>query len=365
MLIVALAFIALFALLPASAAADGLPAVGVDANPVSNPGAQVEYQTEKAGRSTRVVESARYGGVLQERLVRGVYAIPAVAYDGSPSGLSADGRTLVLINPRVHFPRERTTFAVLDTRTLRVRRTIALRGDFSFDAISPSGRVMYLIEYLDPRDFTEYAVRAYDMRTQRLYERPVVDPNEAGEDMYGIPVSRVSSRDGRWHYTLYEARKHPFVHALDTVGRTAVCIDIEGGVKSVWDATLSPRGPRLDVLDQSGRPLAEIDTRTHEVVWERPPAEPAKAEQAPKPEPEASTSWLPIAAPIAALLLLAAATRRLARSKRQASEPMTEEWEVSLDRHAPIASPSGPLRATSSESTSAGAEQRETAGQPS
>jgi hypothetical protein len=356
------------AILPAAAAADGLPAVGVDASPVSNPGGQVEYQTEKAGRSTRVVESARYGGVLQERLVRGVYAIPAVAYDGSPSGLSADGRTLVLINPRVHFPRERTTFAVIDARTLRVRRTIALRGDFSFDAISPNGRVMYLIEYLNPRDFTEYAVRAYNMRTQRLYRRPVVDPNEAGEDMYGIPVSRVSSRDGRWHYTLYEARKHPFVHALDTVGRTAVCIDIEGGVKSVWDATLSPRGPRLDVVDQSGRTLAEIDTRTHEVVWERPPAEPAKAKPKPKadraqaPEPDAGTSWLPIAAPIAALLLLAGATRRLARSKRHASEPMTEEWEVSSDRHAPTAPPSGPSRATSSESTSAGAEQRETAG---
>jgi hypothetical protein len=366
MLIAALAIAALVALLPAPAAADGLPAVGVDANPVSNPGGQVEYQTEKAGRSTRVVESARYGGVLQERHVRGVYSIPAVAYDGSPSGLSADGRTLVLINPRVRFPRERTTFAVVDTRTLRVRRTIGLRGDFSFDAISPGGRVMYLIEYLNPRNFTEYAVRAYNMRTGRLYGRPVVDPNEAGEDMYGIPVSRATSRDGRWHYTLYEARKHPFVHALDTVGRTAVCIDIEGGVKSVWDATLSPRGPLLDVVDHSGRTLAEIDTRTHEVVWERPPAEPAKGQAKPKAEqaPYASTSWLPIAGPIAALLLLAAATRGLARSKRQASEPMTEEWEVSSDRHAPIASPSGRSRETSSESTSAGAEQRETAGQP-
>jgi len=256
---------------------------------------------------------------------------------------------------------------VIDTRTLRVRRTIALRGDFSFDAISPNGRVMYLIEYLNPRNFTEYAVRAYSMRAQRLYKRPVVDPNESGEDMYGIPVSRVSSRDGRWHYTLYEARKHPFVHALDTEGRTAVCIDIEGGVKSVWTATLSRRGPRLDVVADSGQTLAEIDTRTHEVVWERPPNEPAttKAKAKPEPRPDASTSWLPIAAPIAVLLLLAAATRRLARSKRRASEPMTEEWEVSSDRHAPTASPSGPSRETSSESTSAGAEQRETAGQPS
>jgi hypothetical protein len=310
---------------------------------------------------------------LRARRISGQYSIPAVAYDGSPSGLSADGRTLVLINPRLRFPRELTTFAVIDTRTLRVRRTIALRGDFSFDAISPNGRVMYLIEYLNPRNFTEYAVRAYNMRTHRLYKRAVVDPNESGEDMYGIPVSRVSSRDGRWHYTLYEARGHPFVHALDTVGRTAVCIDIEGGVKSVWNATLSPRGPRLEVVDQSGRPLAAIDTRTHEVVWERPPSEPAKsnsrakAEQATEPEPDAGTSWLPIAAPVAMLLLLllAAASRRPARSKREAPEPMTEAWEVTSDRPAPTASPSGPSRETSSASTSGGAEQRETAGQAS
>jgi hypothetical protein len=332
MLIVALLIVAVLALLPATASADGLPAVGVDANPVFSPRGQVEYQTEKAGQATRLAESARYGGELRARRIPGVYSIPAVAYDGSPSGLSADGRTLVLINPRVRFPRERTTFAVIDTRTLRVRRTIGLDGDFSFDAISRNGRVMYLIEYLNPRNFTEYAVRAYNMRAQRLYKRPVVDPNESGEDMYGIPVSRASSRDGRWHYTLYEARGHPFVHALDTEGRTAVCIDIEGGVKSVWNATLSPRGPRLDVVADSGQTLAEIDTRTHEVVWERPPAEPAKAKPKadakpaakPESEPDAGVSWLPIAAPVAILLLLAAGTRRLARSKRRASEPITE-----------------------------------------
>ena len=53
----------------------------------------------------------------------------------------------------------RTTFAVVDTRRLAVRRHLALRGDFSFDAISPDGRTMYLIEY-SARDLNNYAVRA-------------------------------------------------------------------------------------------------------------------------------------------------------------------------------------------------------------
>ena len=36
---------------------------------------------------------------------------------------------------------------------------------------------MYLIKY-DPRNLTQYAVRAYDMRARKLVRAPVVDPNE-------------------------------------------------------------------------------------------------------------------------------------------------------------------------------------------
>ena len=70
----------------------------------------------------------------------------------------------MLINPRTRFPRANTTLAVVDAERMRLRRQIRLRGDFSFDAISPDGRLLYLIEYLSKRDFTDYAVRAYDMR---------------------------------------------------------------------------------------------------------------------------------------------------------------------------------------------------------
>jgi hypothetical protein len=56
-----------------------------------------------------------------------------------------------------------------------------------------------------------------------------VDPREPDEDMRGYPITRASSPDGRWAYTLYDgAGKHPFVHALDTQGRTAACIDLDG-----------------------------------------------------------------------------------------------------------------------------------------
>jgi hypothetical protein len=291
---------------PATAAGDGLPAVGIDARPLSAPAGEVAYTTERGGRGhTRLIESARYGGPLRQRRLRGAFAIPAVAYDGSPAGVSADGRTLVLISPRTRFPRRATTFAVVDARRLAVRRLIRLRGDFSFDAISPDGRTIYLIEY-SPRDFTNYAVRAYDMRASRLLSRPVVDPDEAGEPMSGVPVSRTTGPDGRWAYTLYQSAEHPFVHALDTERRTAVCIDLDH-LKAVWNATLELRGERLEVVRRSGRVLAAIDTRTHRLVDSDPPEESG-----------AGTSWLPIALAGGAVALLAALGRRRKPAARTA-----------------------------------------------
>jgi hypothetical protein len=297
----ALVMLALVVLLPSEAVAAGLPAEGVDATPLYLPGGQFDYRTERAGHDTRLIESARYGGPLRERRLDGRFRIPAVAYDGSPSGLSADGRTLVLINPRHGFPRKRTTLAVVDVRDLRVRRHIELDGDFAVDAVAPDGATLYLIEY-PSRDITRYAVRAYDMRAGRLLAKPVVDPDEAGEPMTGAPVTRLAGPDGRWQYTLYQSEEHPFIHALDTKRRTAVCIDLIG-LSEVWNATLTLRGERLEV-SRLGRPIASIDLRTHRLIAA------SRRDAEPRPGEDAGTSWLPLAAPPAALLLLAAALRR-------------------------------------------------------
>jgi hypothetical protein len=310
MLPIALVIIALFALLPPAAAADGLPAVGVDAQPLSIPGGETEFVTKSGRRSTRLIEEARYGGVIRERRIAGRFSLPAVAYDGSPAGLSADGRTLVLISPRTRYPRKRTMLAVVDARSLRVRGHVGLMGDFSFDAISPDGGLMYLVEY-DRRNFGEYDVRAYDVRAERLFAKPVVDPREPDEEMYGVPVTRATSADGRWAYTLYDSPEHPFVHALDTSGRTAACIDLHDLAEG-WGATLDLRGPRLDVVGPAGRVLASIDTRTNRVVERR-----AEGAGAKKAETEGTgPPWLLLAAPSAALLLLLAAGGRLALRRR-------------------------------------------------
>jgi MYXO-CTERM domain-containing protein len=259
---------------PGIARGDGLPVPVDDAGGsgvVREARAPDRIVALRAGRNTLVARVRREGGrVVHSRLLRGRFTIPAVALDGSASGLSGDGSTLVLINPRKRFPRAQTTLTVLDGQRLRVQRVLTLRGDFSFDALSPDGASLYLIHYVSPRDPTRYAVRLYDLVAGRLRPGRIVDPREPDERMRGLPITRVASGDGRWHYTLYDgAGSYPFIHALDTVRRTAFCIDLDALARPAIDRyalrmTLAGDGSRLAVRDGAA-PLAVVDTTTFRV----------------------------------------------------------------------------------------------------
>ncbi len=294
--------IALAGLAAAAARADGLPVLGVDVGSEGVARGPTRYVTLPVRGDTLVARIAtRDGRVLGHRLVRGSFTVPAVAYDGSAGGLSADGRTLVLIRPRTVFPRPRTPLAILDTKDLRVTRLVTLRGDFSFDAVSSGGRWAYLVHYTSPNDPSRYEVRALDTTTGRLDRREIVDPHEAGDKMRGSPITRTSSRDGRWAYTLYDgAGGEPFVHALDTAGRTARCIDLPmlTGRVDLWRLrlTLNADGTTLAVGRKAVTP-AVIDLRTFE---------------ASVPTAEQATSAAVWAVPVLGLVLVAAfvASRR-------------------------------------------------------
>jgi hypothetical protein len=195
----------------------------------------------------------------------GTFTIPAVAYDASAGGLSGDRHTLVLIEPRTSFPRAATKLLVLHVPSLRYRTTVTLHGDFSFDAVSPDGRRVYLIQYLSKTDPTRYAVRSYDLATRRLQPKPVVDPANADEKMRGQPLSRAAGADGRWAYTLYDGGGGtPFVHALDTARGTARCIDLDRlDPSTLWRLRLrmTDGGSSLSVLDGT-KTVLSIDTST-------------------------------------------------------------------------------------------------------
>jgi hypothetical protein len=231
------------------------------------PGGSERLVTRRAGRDTLVVALRRRDGrVLRERRVRGRWSIPAVALDNATTGLSADGRTLVLSRPSRSFPAAATTLAVLDAGRLVVRRRVRLKGFFTVDAVSPDGRQAFLIQYGD--NVLNYRVRALDTRSGRRAERDIVDPRSPDEQMGGLPMTRAMSPDGRWAYTLYGGGEETFVHALDTVGRTAACIDLD---MIPPDADLSglrlrvtPDARRILIRDRQ-RAIATVDARTFEV----------------------------------------------------------------------------------------------------
>jgi hypothetical protein len=232
---------------------------------LGSPSGEVRYVTHPAGRDTRVLGLSRDGRRITTQRLSGRFVVPVVAYDGTPAGLSADGRTLVLIRPRITFPQSTTNLAILDTRELRVRSYVRLRGDFSFDAISPKGDWIYLIQYTSAVDPTRYRVRALNAHTERLVAHDIVDPRDRAEAMRGNPIARATSLDGRWAYTLYDGNGHPFVHALDTTSQKARCIDVPASPANSdpWASRLQFTPDRTQLLLTSNdRTFAAIDIGT-------------------------------------------------------------------------------------------------------
>src|SRR5207302_6993987 len=172
---------------------------------------------------------------------------------------------------------------------------------------------MYLIHY-SSSDGLHYEVLAYDLLHGRLLKTPIVDPDDREGPMTGFPLNRVMSPGGRWAYTLYSRPSGvPFVHALDTAGRRAVCVDLPSlGNADIGNARLrlASGGATLQI-DTGGLTPTLIDTRTFAVT---PPAgdTPAPAQSA---QHRVSGSggpgvpWQLIALPIAALAVLFAAAR--------------------------------------------------------
>jgi hypothetical protein len=331
------------ALVPAGAAlADGLPVEGVDASlsGVSGTGpGDPRYVTLPAEKGTVVAAVDPVGGqVLRSRFLPGRFTVPVVAYDGSASGLAADGRTLVLIRPRVAFPRRVTTFAVIETKRLRPRDVFTLAGDFSFDALSPDGRWLFLVQYLSKRDPSRYLVRLYDLRRGRLLPDPIIDPREVGDVMRGMPVTRASSPDGRFAYTLYDgAGEHPFIHALDTVGQTARCIDLHGlmGFELLGELRLdvSPDAGTLSVVHPGyGLPLAVVDTKTNEVSEPAEPLEQSPAED--QTDEPSDVSWSVVFGGAVALVALLVGGQRLLKRRFRRGRPkpadIADDVEIEL-----------------------------------
>jgi hypothetical protein len=261
-------------LVPVAAADGGGPDPGVvfGWTGATLPGLPFRYVTLPAGRATVVAIVRRSTGrVWNSRALTGTWGVPMVAGDGTSGGLTADGRLLVLAEwkPATTYGalRARSRFVLLSTKSLHVWRRITLLGDFTYDALSPGGGTLYLIQHLSSRDVTTYRVRAYDLASQRLLPSVIADRRQSGWVMHGSPVTRATTPGGRWVYTLYQQPGgYPFVHALDTARRTAICVGIPWkGDQNILPATrlaLEPGGRTLTLTTRTGRALFAVDTRT-------------------------------------------------------------------------------------------------------
>jgi hypothetical protein len=277
---------------------------------VANHDGRFHYVTVSNGARTTILEKVQVAGGQVDSWIplKGSWGTPIAGTTfQTGQGLSRNGRTLVLASTTGPGSSS-SRFLVIDPRRMRPLRTIVLRGSFSFDALSPDGSRMYLIQYAYGRsgDLTDYIVRGYDLHTNRLLPGRIADRSEDEKNMAGTPVTRTTSAGGRWVYTLYQKPSgEPFVHALDTVGAAAYCIDLPRN-RGLYTIVLSLRdgGRTLALRGRSGRPWLTVAVGSWRISY-----------------PTGGFPWPWVGGAIgAALALLAAAVLLLRRRRREEVE---------------------------------------------
>jgi hypothetical protein len=296
---------------------DGSPVGGLA---VGGPGVtwgSLRYVALPTSGGTAVAQIDRATGEVNGYAsLRGGWGIPQVTLSGTTAGISAGGRTLVLGELGQPYSQARTRFALVNPIKMRLRRIVTLRGAFFFDAISPDGGSMYLIQLSSPQNGLRYSVRAYDLRHDRLVPGAVVDKTEPDERMAGFPVSRAASSDGVWAYTLYEKPTgRYFVHALDTSVGTARCIDLPK-LASPDSLRLAIDGGRLDVV-AGGQVLAAVSRASYDVTVSPAPVAHGSTTSATTQAPTRhSSGGSPVWVAVPAVLLLAGLALFAVRRRR-------------------------------------------------
>ena len=229
------------------------------------------YRIRIDGERTEVTMTGGPGETLHEAVaVRGRYVAPQVVPGGPLEGLSPDGSRLVL-ESHAPAPAERSVFMFLTGQLRQDRDTLDLPGRFTFDAWSPDGSVLYLIEHKAPAGSGHYVVRAYDLQKQALRPDPVADKREVGEQMAGRPMVRAETPGGAVVATLYRRQGDdegtPFVHLLYTVEGLAMCVDLPPGTPLGTAVKLQHlSGDFLVMLGVRGHPDFRIDAVTGELT---------------------------------------------------------------------------------------------------
>jgi hypothetical protein len=236
---------------------------------LSNDGS-IRYVAVGTGEATVVRASKTVGGstVMSSKSIPGSYGVPMLTSSGPGGGMFHDGKTFVLQSTGLFAT---TQFVLLNTADLAVRDQIVLKGTFAFDALSPDGSKLYLIQHKSKDDIQHYIVRAYDLSAHQLMPGRIADKAQKSWVMQGWTVDRTGTADGRWAYTLYaNPGGFPFIHALDTVRGVAHCVGVpwpqyDSNQSKVFNFKLALSGKMLVIKMGSGATYRVVNTRNWHV----------------------------------------------------------------------------------------------------
>jgi hypothetical protein len=203
-----------------------------------------------------------------EVVIDGTWQLPTVGPDPLPVGLSSDGSALVLVEARPRAgstPRVSTRFAVLSAVPLQgPARIITLPGSYDYDAMSPDGSMLYVVQHLDTAAGGKYQVRSVNATTGELTDGVIADKRNIEEQMAGYPLAQVRRPDGLV-LTLYQGTDFAFIHALNTVEGWAVCIDLpargrdDAMAAADWGLAPSPDGRSVYAVNATLGLVGDVD----------------------------------------------------------------------------------------------------------
>ncbi|MEA2538382.1 MAG: hypothetical protein QOF11_2616 [Chloroflexota bacterium] len=236
--------------------------------PTGNDWGRIFTATSNDGKTTvrDVAIESEPGG--PKVVIDGSWRLPTIGPDPVPVGLSLDGSTLVLMEadrPTGAAAGATTRFAVLHTVPLEgPARILTLEGRFDYDALSPNGSTLFVVEHLDSDTGGRYQVRAVDVASGALDEAVIADKRNVDEQMAGYPLAQVRRGDGLV-MTLYQGLEHPFIHALNSIDRWAVCIDLptsgsdDASAATDWGLAPAPDGSSVYAVNATLGLVAEVD----------------------------------------------------------------------------------------------------------
>jgi hypothetical protein len=235
---------------------------------LSNDGSLRFVANDAKGSTTISATKTSDGSAWKSQSVAGSFGVPMLTQRGPAGGMFRDGSTFVLQSTGY---KTTTQFLLMSTQDLATRESISLKGNFAFDALSPDGSRLYLIQHRSDKDIQHYTVRAYDLAEHTLLPGRIADKTQKGWVMQGWPVSRANTVNGRWAYTLYaNPGGVPFIHALDTVKGVAHCVGIpwpatDRNQDEVYSFALAVSGKKVLVKMGSGTTYRIVNTTNWKV----------------------------------------------------------------------------------------------------